>query len=248
MLAIQQEERTGNTKDIDIIVPVRNERDILPVFWKRISSLPCFHRCKVTFIDNASTDGSLEFLRGLDGVQLLEHERNEGYGGSLLHGLRMTDLPHIVIIDADCEYPPEVVPDLVRALAEHTVVYASRLSGKENCHEAGMPWLKMQGNRMITGLFNLLFRQRCTDLYTGCKALRRSALKNITLERTGFEHVLELAVQLSCRGYRLHEVAIDFAPRSAGKSKMSHVSETAKFLYWVLRYRWCLRNLLVTSS
>lgn len=248
MLALQQEERTGNTKDIDIIVPVLNEREALPVFWERLSALSCFHRCRVTFIDNASSDGSLAFLRSLDGVQLIEHERNEGYGGSLLQGLRMTNLPNIIIIDADCEYPPEIIPELVRALAEHNIVYASRLAGKTSCHQAGMPWLKMWGNQMITGLFNILFHQRCTDLYTGCKALRRSALKNISLKRTGFEHVLELAVQLSCRGYRIQEVEVNFSPRTGGKSKMSHISETAKFLYWVLRYRWHLRHLLAVPS
>lgn len=244
----QKNDGTVNTKDVDIIVPVLNEREILPVFWQRLTALPCFHRCQVTFVDNASTDGSVEFIETMDGVQLLKHNKNEGYGASLIHGLQVTAHEKIIIIDADCEYPVEAIPALLQALTEYNVVYASRLLGKSNSEKAGMPWMKMRGNQAISALFNLLFRQRCTDLYTGCKALRRTALKNVKLERSGFEHVLELAAQLACRGYHIAEVPVDFSPRVTGVSKMSHLSETMKFLFWLVMYRWQLRKLLTVSS
>ncbi len=248
MFASHDEFQAGNAHDIDIIVPVLNEREALPVFWQRLCVLPCFHRCRVTFIDNASTDGSVEFLQNLEGVQLLLHEHNEGYGASLVQGIQKTDCAYIVIIDADCEYPPESIPALIESLKSHNIVYASRLLGKKDALHAGMPWLKMTGNQVISALFNRLFRQQCTDLYTGCKALRRSALKNIVLQRTGFEHVLELAVLLACRGYNIAEIPVSFSPRTGGKSKMSHLAETAKFVFWLFRYRWRLRHQLAISG
>lgn len=243
-----QDNSIENIQDVDVIIPVLNELESLPLFWERFTKLPYFYRCKVTFIDNASTDGSLKFLRGLDGVQLIEHVHNEGYGASLLHGLQTTSNPYVVIIDVDCEYPPEIIPEMLHAIQNNEVVYASRLVGKNNHQQASMPWLKMKGNQIISGLFNVLFRQACTDLYTGCKVLRRSTLKDMHLIRTGFEHVLEMAVMLTCCGYRIAEVPVDYSPRIGGKSKMSHIVETIKFCYLLLYYRWIFRNKMTRLS
>lgn len=221
----------------DIIVPVFNERDSLPVFLARLRALPQYGSWRVTVIDNASVDGSLEYLQAQADVHVISHTHNEGYGASLRDGMAATQAEHIVIIDADCEYPPEAIPDMLLALAEHNVVYASRFLQKRNAKQAGMVFLKWWGNRIISSLFNVLFGQNTTDLYTGCKAMRRQCLRNVQLQRSGFEHVLELAVQLSQHGYTLAEIPVDFSPRAAGVSKMSHLGETLKYLYWLIVFR-----------
>ncbi|HQQ62113.1 MAG TPA: glycosyltransferase family 2 protein [Pseudomonadales bacterium] len=221
----------------DIIVPVFNERENLPDFLARLRALKQFPAWRLTIIDNASTDGSVEYLREQRDVNLVEHRKNEGYGASLREGIAITEAEHIVIIDADCEYPPEAIPQLLQVLQESNVVYASRFLQKHNADHAGMPFFKWLGNRMISGLFNVLFDQKTTDLYTGCKAMRRQCLRNVKLHRDGFEHVLELAVQLSQRGYHIAEIPVDFSPRRAGVSKMSHAGETLKYLFWLLVFR-----------
>jgi glycosyltransferase involved in cell wall biosynthesis len=225
------------TPTADIIVPVFNERDNLPVFLARLRALKQFSEWRLTIIDNASSDGSVDYLREQPDVHLIEHDHNEGYGASLREGMAMTSAEQIVIIDADCEYPPEAIPHLLQALQDSSVVYASRFLKKNNADHAGMPFFKWLGNRIISGLFNHLFEQKTTDLYTGCKALRRPCLRNVILQRDGFEHVLELAVQLSQRGYHIAEIPVDFSPRSAGVSKMSHAGETLKYLFWLVVFR-----------
>jgi hypothetical protein len=122
---------------------------------------------------------------------------------------------------------------LLSALEHHDVVYASRFLGGG---AAVMPWLKARGNRMISEAFNYWFHQQVTDLYTGCKAFKRSCLEGMALEQPGFEHVLELSAKLAARQYLIHEIPVVFAPRRAGKSKMRHGIETAKFFYWLLQY------------
>jgi hypothetical protein len=90
---------------------------------------------------------------------------------------------------------------------------------------------------MISGLFNLLFRQNLTDLYTGFKTLRYSAVADLALNRKGFEHVLELGVRLAQSGIAIHEVPIVYTPRQTGSSKMNHILETVKFIALLLTYR-----------
>jgi len=220
----------------DLIVPVFNEIETLPKFFARLQKLAL--SANIVFVDNGSTDGSRELLKAYPGGQVIEHKHNEGYGASILDGIRAGKHNKIVIIDVDCEYPPECIPDLVKALDVHDVVYASRfLAGGS----AVMPWLKARGNQMISQSFNRLFGQQVTDLYTGCKALRRGCLDQITLKQTGFEHVLELSAKLAARHYRIHEIPVIFSPRQAGQSKMRHGIETAKFFYWLLQYAYRMR-------
>ena len=106
--------------DVDVIVPVFNEAGALHRFYERVRRTGM--RMNLVFIDNASTDESVGIIRSFPGARLIEHEKNEGYGGSLIDGMAQTSAPRIVIIDADCEYPPECIPTLTAALDRHDVV------------------------------------------------------------------------------------------------------------------------------
>jgi glycosyltransferase involved in cell wall biosynthesis len=223
---------TNRFDRIDVIVPVLNEEDMVRTFYERISRVPL--PLHFIFVDNASTDRTREIVRTFPDSTLIEHEKNEGYGGSIIDGIAHSTAEAFVIIDADCEYPPEAIPDLVAALERSPVVYASRFLETTGLN---MPFLRKVGNRTITALFNALFGQSLTDLYTGCKALRRSAVEGLILERKGFEHVLELAARISLRGVSISEVPVVYELRRVGTSKMSHLAETLKFLYLLLRYR-----------
>ena len=216
---------------IDIIVPVYNEEEILPEFQQRLLSLNL--DLNVVYIDNCSADRSVEIIEGFESVTLVRHDRNEGYGGSIIDGIAHSSNDKIIIIDADCEYPPEALPDLAARLDQVEVVYTSRFLEANN---DSLPRLKKYGNQLISALFNRLFKQRVTDLYTGCKGFKRAALEGIKLERKGFEHVLELAVKFSRKNIQIHEISVDFTPRHTGEAKMKHLSETVKYLYLIVYY------------
>ncbi len=92
-----------------------------------------------------------------------------------------------------------------------------------------MQWYRSLGNGLVTQLFNLLFRQRLTDLYTGVRAFRRDVLPLDELESSGFEFVLELSARLIHAGVSIGEVPARYAPRATGSSKMRHIPEFLKF-------------------
>ena len=229
---MNQDQPRQGMQTIDVVVPVFNEAVILPTFHERISRVPL--PLHLIFVDNASSDGSVAFIESLEGVTLIRHDQNEGYGGSLLDGMRRATADTVVIIDADCEFPPEAIPSLVAALDRHPVVYGSRFKG---ARPPAMPLLRRIGNGAISQLYNLLFRQNLTDLYTGFKAMHRQAVADLHLSRKGFEHVLELGVRLAQAGIKIHEVPIEYQLRHTGSSKMNHVAETAKFITLLLKYR-----------
>lgn len=224
-------ESNKNVGPVDVIVPVFNEEEILHEFHRRITALGL--DLNLIYIDNYSADKSVEIISSFSDVTLIKHDKNEGYGGSILDGITNSSNEKVIIIDADCEYPPEVIPELIARLDTDDVVYMSRFLDSRNHF---MPLTKRLGNQLITSIFNLLFKQKLTDLYTGSKAFNRSALQGITLERKGYEHVLELGVKLAVKKIPISEIAVDFTPRHTGEAKMQHLSETIKYLYLTILY------------
>jgi len=217
---------------LDIVVPVYNEEGTVGELIDRVrSACPA---AAVIVVDNASTDATVDVVRTRDGVRLVRHDRNLGYGASLRHGIEAGTGERVVMIDADLEYFPEDIPALDAALAGADAVYGSRfLGGTHGARSA----LWSLGNRTVTALFNVLFRQRLTDLYTGLRGIRRAALPAGALGATGFAAVLEIAALVARRGGRIVEVPIRYAPRAAGRSKMRHARELVRFVALLVRLR-----------
>jgi glycosyltransferase involved in cell wall biosynthesis len=214
--------------NVDIVVPVHNEEMYIDEFIARVDALGL--REALIFVDNASTDGTVPCIERHTGVRLVRHDRNAGYGASIRDGIAGSLAAVIVIIDADLEYPPEAIPQLLTAIDNHAVVYGSRFRGDLR---PDMPWARRFGNTVISKVFNVLFRQATTDLYTGMKALRREVAQSLALSRNGFEHVAEMGVQLAQAGHHIYEIPVSYAPRTRGVSKMRHMRETSKYTWFI---------------
>lgn len=217
---------------VEIVAPVLNERDSIEDFCARVERIG--YAGGLICVDNASSDGTPELLETKPGVRLIRHDCNLGYGASIRDGIAATRSARVVIIDADLEYPPEIIPELIAALERHAVVYGSRFLSSR---PPDMPLLRRLGNRVVSSVFNLFFRQSTTDFYTGVKALRREAVDCLRLSRNGFEHVVEMGVQLSRAGFRICEIPVSYEPRRRGVSKMRHLPELLKYVWFITRYR-----------
>jgi glycosyltransferase involved in cell wall biosynthesis len=219
------------TGSVDIVVPVRNEVDSIDEFYARVERLGLADA--LLFIDNASTDGTPERLAAYPRARVIRHARNEGWGASMRDGIAASEANCLVFIDADLEYPPEAIPRLLAALEHSPVVYCSRFLGAR----PAMPLLRRLGNSVMSGFYNLLFRQHVTDFATGMKGVRRGAVPLERLRRDGFEHGAEIAALIALAGCAIGEIAIEYTPRRHGRSKMRHLREAAKVLSYLLVYR-----------
>jgi hypothetical protein len=75
-------QKVGEREGVGAVVPVFNEVEMLPVFFNRMESLD--RSLNLVFIDNGSTDGTLELLSASARITLIGHGRNLGYGQSLI--------------------------------------------------------------------------------------------------------------------------------------------------------------------
>ncbi len=223
--------------DTEIVVPIYNEAATVDALIERLQR--ACPGSRVVFVDNASTDGTLERLAAHPEVDVVRHPRNLGYGRSIRDGIAACRRTNVVVIDADLEYQPEDVPAVVAALATSPVVHGSRFLGPDAAR--AMRGTRRLGNGLVTALFNVLFGQRLTDLYTGVRGYRRADVPLDRLTRDGFEFVLEASARFALAGVRIVEVPVRYVVRTTGRSKMRHVREFAKFA-------WCLTILRVRRA
>jgi polyisoprenyl-phosphate glycosyltransferase len=119
---------------LTIICPVYNEELAIPLFYERLKNvLSTMHNLdyELLFTNNRSTDGSLEQIKKLQRsdpkIRYLTFSRNFGYQASILGGLNFARGDASVIIDVDCEDPPELIPQFVQKWREgHDICYGIR--------------------------------------------------------------------------------------------------------------------------
>ena len=128
-------------KLVSIICPVYNEQVNIQMFYDRLEialrPLRDFFKFEYIFTNNRSTDNTVEIiskLRGLDKrVQLITFSRNFGYQASILAGIHYAKGHASIVIDVDCEDPPEMIPSFIEKWQEgYDIVYGIRKKRQEN--------------------------------------------------------------------------------------------------------------------
>ncbi len=224
-----------------IIIPSYNEMETLPEILRRISALSIDK--EVVVVDDGSTDGTREWLDRAAAekmfpfeLKVIKHAANTGKGGALLTGFEAAAGDIVVIQDADLEYDPAYIPEIVRPIAEggFEVVYGSRLlSGRSQTYNVFYLW----GNQFLTLLIDLLFGARMTDSYTCYKAFRTPLLRSLGLVSRGFEIEAEISCKAAFRKYRFTEVSIVYASRSRLEGKKINYRDAVKGVLKIFRLR-----------
>lgn len=126
---------------LTIICPVYNEQNVIPLFFDRlhkvIQNLPPKYLTELLFLNNASTDYTYEVIEGLrlqhSFVYVVTLSSNVGYQNSLECGLNEARGDIFLIIDVDCEDPPEMIPEFIEHYEQgNDIVYGIRIDRVEN--------------------------------------------------------------------------------------------------------------------
>lgn len=138
---------------------------------------------EVILVDDASPDDTVKIAQKL-GIEVIEHEKNLGYGGNqktcydtaLEQGADI-----IVLLHPDYQYDPKMLTDLVKPVLEGRAdfTFGSRFAKGGDPLAGGMPLYRYVGNRLLTGIENLLLGTNFTELHSGYKAYSRRFLETI---------------------------------------------------------------------
>jgi len=229
----------SETKEIllSVVIPCYNERDTIIEIVGRVRSVPL--NLEIIIVDDGSVDGTREILAGLEGegVRVLLHSENRGKGAALSTGFAVANGDVIVIQDADLEYDPAELPELLapieKGLAD--VVYGSRFGGKPQ--RVHMFWHKM-GNHLLTFLTNILFDCTLSDMETCYKMFRREVIEGMTIESKRFDVEPEITAKiLKAKKWRVYEMPISYNGRTYEEGKKITWRDGGVAIRTLFRYR-----------
>jgi glycosyltransferase involved in cell wall biosynthesis len=201
-------------------MPVYNERNTLESAVKRVLDVTYPVEIELVIVDDGSTDGTRElYAQWHDDPRVVLHQkaRNEGKGSAIRTAVGLASGDYVIICDADLEYAPEEIPELLRPVlrGESEVVYGTRTFGSHNAYS----YVYVLGNRAVTTFANVLFNCYISDLETCFKLLPLDLYRQLDVRSAGFGMEAELTGKLLRAGYRPYEVPISYKARGRDEGK-----------------------------
>jgi len=205
---------------VSFLVPAYNEAgtvvDVLEAVWALELDK------QLVVVDDGSTDGTGDLAQrwseGRDGVVVLR-QANRGKGAAIRAALPHADGDIAVFQDADLEYDPGDVPELIDPIVRGAadVVFGSRLSGGRP-QRAYLFW-HLVGNRFLSLLTNVLYNTTLSDMETGYKAFRIDVLRSLELRENDFAIEPEITAKVCKRKLRIYELPIAYYGRTYAEGK-----------------------------
>ncbi|WP_169980614.1 glycosyltransferase family 2 protein [Tautonia rosea] len=188
-------------------IPVYNEEAHLePVLAEVLRHAPG----QVLVVDDGSTDGTPERLARFPEVQVIRHERNQGYGAGLRSAFEATlagGYDGLVTLDCDGQHEPALIPEIARHLDEADLVSGSRYLKIFDPSQVP-PEQRRKINVEVTRWLNECLGFELTDAFCGFKAYRASALRQFRITDDGYAMPLQVWVQAAKHGMTVVEVPV----------------------------------------
>ena len=177
---------------------------------------------EVFIIDDSSEDATVQkvvsakWTKSDTPLRVFRTAYNQGYGGNQRLGYSYAisqKVDIVVLLHGDGQYAPEFLPEI---LAEYSrppgadAVYGSRFMTKWGALKGGMPFYKFFGNRILTWIQNKIIGTQMSEMHSGYRSYRTSALKKVPFEANslGFDFDSDIIIQFVAAGLTIREVPI----------------------------------------
>ena len=236
------------TKAISIIIPTYKEKENIGFLVERIHNNLAKCDYEIVIIDDNSSDGSEELVADLVRrypVKIIVRKNKRGLSSAVVDGIASTDSENVIVMDADLQHPPEVLPDIVKALENHDFVMASRYI------KGGSPGEWKLSRKIVSKgatLLALPVAPKVKDPMSGFFGFKRSVVNIASLSPTGWKIGLEILVRSKFKA--VTEVPYTFVPRAHGESKLSRriMTEYLKQLFYLYSFKYPILDFMVVGG
>lgn len=189
-----------------VALPVYNEESHVTRVLDEVSK----YAPNILVVDDGSTDGTADVLAQRDDVQVIRHEKNQGYGAALITAFRASvELGYDVLVTIDCDgqHEPQRIPDFVAACQDVDIVSGSRYL-KQFDGDSAPPEERRSINMQVTAELNRRLCLDLTDAFCGFKAYRVASLPKMDIDETGYAMPLQVWVEAARAGLRVVEIPV----------------------------------------
>lgn len=211
--------------DLSIIIPSFNERDNIEPIVERIHSALGDEGIayEIWFVDD-STDETVSVLARVESIDERVHVHHRtgarGLASAVVEGFERATGQYFIVMDADLQHPPELLPDIYGKLAEGTdIVIPSRFVSGGSDGGLGPLRKLVSWTARVIGQVALRRLRRISDCTSGFFGVHRNVVEGAPLDPIGWKILIEVLVKGRYR--TVHELPYEFLARDAGESKMS---------------------------
>jgi glycosyltransferase involved in cell wall biosynthesis len=225
---------------LSIVIPCYNEKKTINRLLDRVrlAKLPDGVDREIVVVDDCSTDGTAEVLRGVSSsvVKIVRHEKNLGKGAALRTGFKNASGDVVVVQDADLEYNPAEYTKLLTPIMDGRadVVFGSRFCTTDE--RRVLYYFHFLGNRFLTFASNVFTNLNLTDMETCYKMFRREILDKITIRENRFGFEPEITAKVARLKCRVYEVGISYSGRTYEEGKKIGFRDGFRALWCIIKY------------
>jgi dolichol-phosphate mannosyltransferase len=224
---------------ISLIIPTYNEKDNITPLIERIHRVLSGFDYEIILVDDDSQDGTIQAAEKLASrypIRVIVRRGAKGLATAVVHGLKFASGQIIGVMDADLQHPPEILPDLLKAIENGAdMAIASRYVPGGGCPNWDLfRRVVSRGALMLSHLLLPATRQ-VKDPLTGFFMFRQAPIVGKELKPVGYK--ISLEIMLMGDFHNIVEVPFIFQERSAGQSKLK-----AKTQIDYLHHLWSLMS------
>ncbi len=193
-----------------VFLPALNEQATVGQTISHIPRrMPGVGHVDVLVVDDGSTDGTVAAAKAA-GARVVSHNVRRGLGAAFqtaLGAALQTDADLIVSIDADGQFDPQTIPQLIEPVVAGVADFTTASRFADPALTPRMPAAKLWGNHMMARLISRLVRQRFYDVSCGMRCYNRRAAMSLNTIGS-FTYTQEVFLNLAFKGLRMMEVPI----------------------------------------
>jgi len=226
-------------KTLTALIPFFNEERTISELVRQISQLPDGTLEHCVFVNDGSTDRSLELLIGAlaktDLSFSIINKVNGGKASAIRDASQVIETSHAVILDADLELN---TLDIVRmwdvVLQEKSEIVFGYRSFRA---QSAFTYRYARGNQFLSHFYGILFNEVITDIMCGYKLLPTMYFKECPFKYSRFAIEVEFPLQLWLQRLRPYEILVDYKPRSREEGKVIGVRDAIQIILDLIYFR-----------
>jgi glycosyltransferase involved in cell wall biosynthesis len=226
------------TDCLSLVIPAYNEETTLSAVVERVLSIP--HVLEIIIVDDCSKDRTGAIAKDLENrhskVKAVRRKANGGKTEALKTGFALTTGDIVIVQDADLEYDPSEIKDLIGPILDGKadVVYGSRFLVRKAARV--LYFYHYLANKALTFVSNLFTNINLTDVETGYKAFRGDIIRNMKITSSGFGFEIEVTAKVAKLRCAIYEVPISYYGRTYEEGKKIGFLDGLAAGWYVLKF------------
>ena len=223
---------------LSVVMPAYNEATTISTVVGQVLAIPFL--LELIIVDDCSGDETPNIINSLAAsdprIRYVRQEKNLGKTEALKTGFALTIGDIVIVQDADLEYDPREIADVIGPIVENRadVVYGSRFMVKKAARV--LYFSHYLANKALTFLSNMFTNLNMSDIETGYKAFRGDIIRNLLITSKGFGFEVEVTAKVAKLGCAVYEVPISYYGRTYDEGKKIGMKDGFAAIWYIFRF------------